>query len=391
MAARISETVEKGIYKIHARGCRGGRCKCDARYQGMVYSARDDKTIRKNFPTKTEAKLWRSELFAPASEGRISAPNKNTISEASEALIAGMKDGTILNRSSRVYRPSTIRRYQLALDNHLLPTLGHLPVGKVDRATIRKMFQGWQRDGQAPSSIRNNLDPLRVIFREAIEDGDKGITVDPMAAMKLPQGTGHRERVADRAEAQALIDALPESDRALWACAFYGGLRRGELRALRWSDVDFEAGGIHVERGWDDTEGEQAPKTDAGERTVPLAGTLRRILIAHKLASQRHGDDLVFGRAATLPFTASTVGIRAAKAWKAAKLNPVTLHEARHSAASYLIEAGLNDLELMKMIGHTDPRTTKMIYGKLFPDSSEKVAAKLDAYLDAGNGGAGAG
>ena len=69
-----------------------------------------------------------------------------------------------------------------------------------------------------------------------------------------------------------------------------------------------------------------------------------------------------------------------------AGLQPITLHEARHSAASYLIEAGLNDLELTKMIGHTDPRTTKTIYGHLFPDSSEKVAAKLDAYLDAAVG-----
>ena len=201
--------------------------------------------------------------------------------------------------------------------------------------------------------------------------------------MKLPQGGGRRERVADRAEAQTLIDALPENDRALWACAFYGGLRRGELRALRWSDVDFEAREIRVERGWDDAEGEQGPKSEAGHRRVPLAGMLRRILRAHKLASRRHGEDLVFGREPTLPFTSSTVGIRAAKAWRAAGLTPITLHEARHSAASYLIEAGLNDLELTKMIGHTDPRTTKTIYGHLFPDSSEKVAAKLDAYLDA--------
>ena len=64
----------------------------------------------------------------------------------------------------------------------------------------------------------------------------------------------------------------------------------------------------------------------------------------------------------------------------------VTWHKARHSAASYLIEAGLNAVELMKMIAHTDPRTTKMIYGKLFPDSNKKVAAKLNAYLDASDG-----
>ena len=59
------------------------------------------------------------------------------------------------------------------------------------------------------------------------------------------------------------------------------------------------------------------------------------------------------------------------------------MHEGRHSNASYLIETGLNDLELTATIGHSDPRTTKMIYGHLFPDSAATVAAKIDAYLDA--------
>jgi integrase len=60
-------------------------------------------------------------------------------------------------------------------------------------------------------------------------------------------------------------------------------------------------------------------------------------------------------------------------------LDPLTPHEARHCAASYLIEAGLNDLELTTTIGHSDVRTTKNIYGHLFPDSGATIAAKLDA------------
>jgi integrase len=61
-------------------------------------------------------------------------------------------------------------------------------------------------------------------------------------------------------------------------------------------------------------------------------------------------------------------------------LEPIAPHEGRRSAASYLIEAGLNDLELTATIGHSDSRTTKRIYGHLFPDSSATIAAKLDAY-----------
>lgn len=68
--------------------------------------------------------------------------------------------------------------------------------------------------------------------------------------------------------------------------------------------------------------------------------------------------------------------------WDKAGLTPISPHEARHSAASYLIEAGLNDLELTTTIGHRDPRTTKAIYGHLFPDSRKVISRKLDAYLN---------
>jgi integrase len=217
-------------------------------------------------------------------------------------------------------------------------------------------------------------------------------------SLELPAVRGRRDRIATRTEAAALIDALPESERALWATAFYAGLRRGELRALRWSDVDLasEPAVIHVRRTWDDVEGEVDVKTEAGYRTVPLTGRLRSLVVEHGLTTRRGGGDLVFGRTPSDPFTPTTTRLRALRAWgwkredrkwvpsgtPSPALQPLTPHEARHCAASYLIEAGLNDLELTATIGHSDVRTTKNIYGHLFPDSGATIAAKLDTYLD---------
>ena len=124
----------------------------------------------------------------------------------------------------------------------------------------------------------------------------------------------------------------------------------------------------------------------------------------HRAATGRSGNDLVFGRTAADPFIPSTLRSRALRAWgwkeianpesdgpktiwvkaRPDALEPIAPHEGRHSAASYLIEAGLNDLELTATIGHSDSRTTKRIYGHLFPDSSATIAAKLDAYHAAG-------
>ncbi len=140
----------------------------------------------------------------------------------------------------------------------------------------------------------------------------------------------------------------------------YAGLRYGELRALRWSDIDLEAREIRVARGWDAKEGEQAAKTAAGRRTVPLIARLVPFLAAHKLATGRDDDALVFGASADVPFEPSAVRRRALAAWgwttgtnpeptgprritvkaRPDALERIGLHEARHTFASLMIGGG---------------------------------------------------
>jgi hypothetical protein len=68
----------------------------------------------------------------------------------------------------------------------VLPEIGRRRLTDVDRARVKALIRDWTRAGMVPSSsVRNNLDPLRVIIREAIDDGNRGATVDPMAGMKL--------------------------------------------------------------------------------------------------------------------------------------------------------------------------------------------------------------
>jgi integrase len=118
-------------------------------------------------------------------------------------------------------------------------------------------------------TLRNALMPLRVIFRRAVEDGD--LALNPCTHLRLPAVRGRRERIASHEEAQRLLAALPERDRPIWATALYAGLRRGELMALRWEDVDLAAGVIRVERAYDDKgRVEIEPKSRAGHR--PISG-----------------------------------------------------------------------------------------------------------------------
>lgn len=94
----------------------------------------------------------------------------------------------------------------------------------------------------------------------------------------MPAARGRRDRIASAVEASRLIEALPPGDQGLWATAFYAGLRRGELQALRGSDIDLKRSEIHVQRSWDQEEGPIPPKSKAGTRTVPLLAVLRSYL-----------------------------------------------------------------------------------------------------------------
>jgi integrase len=273
----------------------------------------------------------------------------------------------------------------------------------VERRDVQELANRLTSEGLSASTVQNTLDPLRVIYRRAIRDEE--VTADPTERLELRRPDGRRERIADPAEAAALIAAIPEGERALWACAFYAGLRRGELRALRWGDVDLPARVIHVSRGWDAIEREQSVKSAAGNRRVPILEPLAGELAAHKLRTEGSSDALVFGRTAAEPFNPETVRRNALVAWGWQEVpnneadgprtilakarddaqQPITLHEARHTCASLLIAAGVNAKALSVIMGHATIAMTFDVYGKLMPGGLDEAAAAANAYL-AGDG-----
>ena len=169
-----------------------------------------------------------------------------------------------------------------------------------------------------PGTVRNALIPLRVICRRALVRGD--IAVNPTLGLELPVQRGRRDRIASPQETATLLQALPAADRPVWAAAMYAGLRRGELRALRWGDVDLERGVLRVVRSWDQYEGLISPKSQAGTRTVPVIGRLRRQLGEHRHLLPATG--FVFGREAERPCDRSILSGRAKRIWTAAGMTP---------------------------------------------------------------------
>src|SRR3954453_10372779 len=112
-----------GIAKIHARGCgwQMARCNCAPRFKAEVYSARERKKIRRNFDSLGAAKTWREDAAGAVRQGRMRAPTSRTRAEAADARIPAMRDGSMLDRSGKPYKPATIRGYERVLRLRVLP------------------------------------------------------------------------------------------------------------------------------------------------------------------------------------------------------------------------------------------------------------------------------
>lgn len=381
-ATRPRKRGTTGVRVRHRRGCpvaAGGECGCRPSYEAWVWNARDGKKIRRTFSTLAAARAWRAEAVSAVRRGTLSAPVATTLREAAEAWLLGARDGSIRTRSGDPYKPSALRGYEQALRARVLPELGRLRLSEIRRVDVQDLADGLLAQGLDASTIRNTLMPLRAVFRRALARGEVG--VNPTVGLELPAVRGRRDRIISVAEADALLAALPEPDRALWATALLAGLRRGELLALRWEDVDFDAGVLRVERSYDTAAGVYVePKSRAGRRKVPIVASLREALIEHRLRMGR-AEGLVFGASASTPYNCDRLVARARAAWKAAGLEPIGLHEARHAYASLMIAAGVNAKALASYLGHASITITLDRYGHLLPGNEEQAAELLDAYL----------
>jgi integrase len=162
--------------------------------------------------------------------------------------------------------------------------------------------------------------------------------------------------------------ALPRLD------AVYAGLRRGELQALRRDDVDLASGVIRVERGWDDCEGEVAPKSKQGRRKVPIPAALRDRLVEY-LMDPPTSDRIFAGTRGSYE--------RGRNAAQLVGVEQPTLHECRHGYAALMIAAGVNVKALSTFMGHANIGITLDQYGHLLPGAEDEAADLVNAFLDA--------
>lgn len=198
----------------------------------------------------------------------------------------------------------------------------------------------------------------------------------------------------DIAEAQQLLKAA-RGDRlyALWAVAIGVGLRRGEALALRWRDLDLDAGVLRVEQAVQRVEGKlqfAPPKTARSRRTVPLPDVCTAALRAHRLAQQRErlalgpawqDFELVFTTGLGTPIEPRNINRSFDAPCRRAGVRRLRLHDLRHTCASLLLAQGVPARVVMETLGHSQIAVTMNLYTHVLPTVQREAAERMNEAL----------
>jgi len=338
-------------------------------------------------------------------------------------------------------QPGTLTKYQEELYDKILPALGHLKLTDLKPHIINSFFVSLMKDGArkdgkpggySKASIAKTKNVLSSILRTATEweiiDGNpcdkvhiQNMDIAEKVTFFTPEQTaiflayieepytvhiGGHTRIDDTGRPYTVGDytttkMIPEQVRILFNIAIYAGLRKGELLALEWSDIDFEQDTVHVAKSVTKVNGEQIckiPKTKTSHRTVSIPHFLTLRLKALKASREEfilqvgdywQGNDWLFiqdnGKMMnySTPYQAFHDAIVRYNRDKAEEdqLPMIPFHGLRHTSATLLIADNQDIKTVSKRLGHAQTSTTMNIYAHALQESDRKAADALEALL----------
>lgn len=297
-------------------------------------------------------------------------------------------------------RPTTRRGYWQILQNHVLPYFGDTPLTAIDYMDVERFIASKLSDGAiGPKKIRDCVSVVSLIMQSAVRSG----------ARRDNPAAGHRVTVRRRrirqgdvlamGQVHELIDHVKDPYKpAVWLLVVTG-MRPSELCGLRVKSVDFARNSVSVTHTLVPVSAyadqklslvEGPPKTEAGDRTIPIPPWLS-VELAEYLRKRKESGELLdpsaplFLNRAGKPLNRDKFRETVIKPALAAAGLPSNLrtYDLRHGHASMLIDLGANVLAVAQRMGHSDPSVTLREYGHLFQGVQEQLSTQLDELRDA--------
>lgn len=280
-----------------------------------------------------------------------------------------------LDARLRTCEKSTYKGYKSAVEYHLRPAFGQLPLGELTTAAVLEWIAGLDISNKR---INNVLIPLRGICADAFSDGL--IPRDPMARIR---NLSHRSKEPDPftlEEVKAILAAAHGHLMNFIQFAFFTGMRTSELIAIEWSDIDLDQGIARVRRAIVLGQSKR-PKTVSGERDVMLLPPALEALKAQQPFTRFKGGRVFHNPKTNAPWLRDEQ-IRH-QFWKPltkqAGVRYRPAYNTRHTYASMMLTAGENPMWVAHQMGHADWGMIRKVYGRWIPDNDRTGGRKLMA------------
>lgn len=341
--------------------------------------------------TKRAAQAELIRLSAEAIQGTYVDPTSTTL--------AGFLDRWERDWAATNVSPKTLERYRGLIKNQICPHIGILPVQKLRPVHLNELYAKLLREARSKTnanglSARTVGHVHRVLHRALGHAATWGVVQQNVASLvSPPRVTSTEIEIIREDEIRKVLQKL--RGRSLYIIAVVGlttGLRRGELLALRWQDVDLDGGKLRVERSLEQTKAGglrfKSPKTKFGRRTISVPASIVAELRSHRKAQQERWLELGLGRVPdhALVFATWNGEARApnalSKDWSetmGAFGLKITLHGLRHTHASQLIASGMDVLTISRRLGHATPTITLAVYGHLFSNTDDRAAQIMES------------
>jgi integrase len=336
--------------------------------------------------TKKDAEKKLAELLHQLDNGIYINPGKTTLGEYLERWL---RDYARPNLSPRGFE-----RYESIIRVHIVPSLGLIPLTKLKPEHIQKHYAKKLNDNLSPRTVKYHHVVLHKSLQTAMKWGLLGRNV--ANDVDAPRGRRIDMQTWDESEVTCFLEAAKDTPYyALFYTTLFTGMRRSELLALRWQDIDFIFSQIYVNRSLhqlkDGSYVFTEPKSARSRRTIALSPSAMLTLKKHKekqeleramLGLLLKDDDLVFSTMESKPLRPNTVS----RAWNMlasrAGVKIIRLHDARHTHASLMLKQGTHPKIVQERLGHSSITVTLDTYSHITPGLQEAAATRFDEAFD---------
>jgi integrase len=339
--------------------------------------------------TRQEAQRELTKLLAAADAGTLPEPSKATVAEHLREW---------LDNCDKELSRKTRERYRELAELQIIPHLGTTKLQQLKPKQVEAWHKTLLKTGAksgGPLSARTVGHAHRVLHRALQIAVENEVLARNVASIKSPPPIDEEEvEILTEDQIPIVRDKLAGHHlHDIVVVDLNTGLRRGELLALRLSDVDFDKAELHVRRSLEETKAGlrfKDPKTRQ-KRTMPLPPNAiavlrerRRKLLETRLAlglGKPDPDTLLFGEPDGSPTPPNRLTRRWQDACVSLDLPKVNFHALRHTHASMLIDAGLNVVKISRRLGHKNPTVTLNIYAHLFDKDDREAADATEAAM----------